>query len=610
MLDCRSTIAPIRPYVQPYQLTLTMDKTMINQSSQLNMHYPLKEKIGRPDLLVGRQKEFAEFHKWIDNISNELSKSRVIIARRKTGKTVFVQRLFNQLWSQNGSVIPFFFNVPETKMWLADFAIYYYRTFASHVISFLERDEQLVRYPLTLDEIKAHSQSQSFDLLAKNADFMLTQRDSQDLMWRTAYSAPHEFASVYDRRVLVIIDEFQYLTRFIYPDQHFQTQPIESMPGSFHSHVESKVAPMLVTGSYISWILDICMEYLEAGRLSKKRMSPYLTVEEGLQAVYKYAAVYEQPLTNETALLLNQLCMADPFFISCVVQSEYEGKQLDIIEGVINTVNYEITHYESEMSETWGEYIGRTLPKINDVHSKHILLHLSKHNEREWTPAEVKEALQLAMSLQEIQQKLQLMVEADLLNRGSSDIRYQGLRDGTLYLVLRHRFEEEITSFVPDLRADFRAQVVALQQDKRRLQGMLNNLSGQMAEYQVAVKFRSQKRFLLSNYFAGVADTIPLNLVEVRQRVQLQREDGKVLELDVVAQSSDGRVVLVEVKKGQRAIGVTVVEDFHDKVMVYRDQHPEQVVLPAILALGGFTAEAQAFCETHDIGTAHEMEWL
>ena len=75
---------------------------------EAEMQYPLKEKIGKPDLLVGRKEEFAEFQHWISDIPEENSKSRVILARRKSGKTSFVQRLFNQLWSANGQVIPFF----------------------------------------------------------------------------------------------------------------------------------------------------------------------------------------------------------------------------------------------------------------------------------------------------------------------------------------------------------------------------------------------------------------------------------------------------------------------------------------------------------------------
>lgn len=72
------------------------------------MEYPLQEKIGLSELLVGRVHEFADFHKWLANMPRKLSKSRAILARRKSGKTVFIQRLFNELWSANGQVVPFF----------------------------------------------------------------------------------------------------------------------------------------------------------------------------------------------------------------------------------------------------------------------------------------------------------------------------------------------------------------------------------------------------------------------------------------------------------------------------------------------------------------------
>ena len=81
------------------------------------MHYPLVEKIGPPELLVGRVEEFGRFHKWLDGIPRRISKSRVILARRKSGKTAFVQRLFNQLWSQNGQVLPFYLDIADEDIW-------------------------------------------------------------------------------------------------------------------------------------------------------------------------------------------------------------------------------------------------------------------------------------------------------------------------------------------------------------------------------------------------------------------------------------------------------------------------------------------------------------
>jgi hypothetical protein len=575
------------------------------------MRYPLQEKIGNPELFVGREKEWKNFGKWIDNIPGRLSKSRVILARRKSGKTAFVQRIFNKLWSENGAVIPFYFVIEENKICYPDFAIKYYRAFASQFISFLERDEQLVDNPLSLEEILNYGLKKSIKVLSDDARELLKnkERSWHDIMWETAYAAPHRYAAVLDKRFLVILDEFQNITQYVYPDQYYQTSPIETLAGSFHSVSESKTAPMLVTGSYIRWLITISGKYLQAGRLSEWYMPPYLTPEEGLQAVYRYANVYREPITNETAILINQLCMSDPFFISCVIQSNYEDRDLTTEEGVISTVNYEITDRRSGMSRTWAEYIEVTLQRINDIHAKSILLHLSKYNDRDWTPKELKEALYLDISVDEIQKKLCLMVESDVIEQGVSDIDYRGLKDGTLNLVLRNRFEKEIKTFAPDLKQEFHEQIRELKKDKNRLQGMLNNLSGMFAEFQLATAFRSRKRFSLSEYFSGVHDTTRLNIINVRQRVPIQREDGKLMELDVVAESSCGRVVVVEVKKTENKTGRTGVEDFSEKIDVYAKNAPDKIILPAFLSRGGFTEEALHVCKELGIGTARSIVW-
>jgi len=562
------------------------------------MQYPLKEKIGNPHLFVGREAEFTHFGKWIANIPAMLSKSYVILARRKSGKTALVQRLFNQLWSANGQVIPFFFSIPEHKIWYPDFSKLYYRTFASQYISFLERDEAMIGTLLSLEQIKEYGEQHNIKLLVHDVNIIQDGEQGRDhtAMWDAAYNAPHRFADYYDQRILVMIDEFQYLSNHIYRDEACQGKPDETMPGSYHTASESKVAPMLVTGSYISWLLEIASQYLEAGRLSQWYMEPNLAPEEGLEAVYRYAEAYQQPITNDSAVMLNQLCRSDPFFIACVIQSNYKGKQLDTLDGVVNTVNYELTGRTSEMFKTWAEYIYKSLSRINDLHSKKILLYLSKHNDRSWTHREIKQALQLDLSLEDILRRLELLLESDLIIDGGSEIRFQGLQDGTLYLILRHRFEEEISNLAPDFEQDFREEIALLKKDKQRLQGRLNQLSGKVAEFQLMTEFRREKRFALSKYFKEVRDKRRLNIVETHLNLILQRADGKNLEIDVVAQAADGRVVLVEVKNRQVKSDVVMVQDFWEKVELYRQLYPERTVLPAFLSLGGFTTEAKALC--------------
>ncbi|MEI7742830.1 MAG: hypothetical protein WCK58_03645, partial [Chloroflexota bacterium] len=68
--------------------------------------------------------------------------------------------------------------------------------------------------------------------------------------------------------------------------------------------------------------------------------------------------------------------------------------------------------------------------------------------------------------------------------------------------------------------------------------------------------------------------------------------------------------VLVEVRKRQEKSTLKDVEDFRDKYAVYAGTIAGQVVLPAFLSLGGFTDEAQAFCQNEGIATAEEITYV
>jgi hypothetical protein len=575
------------------------------------MQYPLSEKIGDPNLFVGREKEFTNFNKWLANIPKRLSQSRAIIARRKSGKTAFVQRLFNQLWSENGAVIPFYFSFEENKIWYPDLAIKYYCAFASQYISFLERDEKLVGQWLSLEDIRQYGIENNIKGFVNEVDFLQENKKvdgSHDLMWDLACSAPHRFANFFEQKILVILDEFQYITQFVYPDKDYKNAPIETLAGSYHSLSESKIAPMLITGSYAGLLLSIVHEYLEAGRVQQIHFSPYLTPEEGLQAVYRYAQFYEEAITNETAVQINELCMADPFFIYCVIQSQYREKDLTTQEGVINTVNYEISDNKAQMFLTWVEYFNKTLDRINNKNAKQLLLYLNKYNDRYWTPQELKDKMSLNLEVDEIQKELMILSKIDVIERSTSFIDFRGLQDGTLNLVLRRCFEKEIKGFAPNFPEEFSEIIKKLQTENRSLRGKLSYYTGIVGEHLLATAFRSKKRFVLSDFFDNVTDPTELNITKVRERFPLQREDGKNMEIDIVAESNCGRVILVEVRKKKIKMGSKEMEDFWEKVEAYKLLFPEKIVLPAFLSLGDFTGEAKQYCLDKGIGMAVEIK--
>jgi hypothetical protein len=118
----------------------------------------------------------------------------------------------------------------------------------------------------------------------------LAEKVEQSMNW--AFSAPGNFAGNNNAFVLVMIDEIQYMTKYIYRDKACQYL-IRRLPGAYHGLVESKIAPMLVSGSYVGWMVQMMREIFVGGRLKYTGISSKLTPAEGLEAVYRYADFYQ-----------------------------------------------------------------------------------------------------------------------------------------------------------------------------------------------------------------------------------------------------------------------------------------------------------------------------
>ncbi len=586
------------------------------KSSDENDHiYPLEERIGNPHLFVERRAYSTDFERWLSLIPDKMSKSRALLARKKSGKTAFVQRLFNQLWQQNGAVIPFFLEVAGKRIWYPQFAITYYRTFASQYISFLERDPAPIRDTMGLGEIRAYGESKGIAPLITDVDAL--QRDfaegSHDLMWETAYIAPHRFASLYDQRILVIIDEFQNLSNYIYRDKPCKDAMDPSIPGSYHEYSESKVAPMLVTGSAVGWLVNVIDTYLEAGRLHKRWFSPYLAQDEGLEAVYRYAAVSKTEITNETALLINQLTASDPFFISCVFRSSCPHLDLASKEGVLACVRYEVGDRNAELASGWMVYLNSALPRINATWAKKILLFLTRNAKRAYTPIQIKEALRLELNKVAIQERLEMLYKADLILDTPHGLEWQGYQDGTLYLVLQERFRGEMEELgAPQEGIDHR--LAELKRKSNSLQGALNNASGHLAELQMVCDIQMRKSFLPSVYFKGLADEPQLEATVVYPRHMVQLQSGSLREIDIRVDDGEERSLLIEIKKHKKKMGKASVEKFIIARDMFCKSHPDRTVLAGFLSLGGFTEEASALLAENNIGSAvalshHQTEW-
>lgn len=109
------------------------------------MKIALKEKIGNPELFTGRKQELNTYTTWIERIKREISMGRAM-ARRKTGKTAFLQRLYNLAFERNDGVIPFYYEIREGKTWVVPFCQDFFLTFIYQYIAFKTRNTTYMRF--------------------------------------------------------------------------------------------------------------------------------------------------------------------------------------------------------------------------------------------------------------------------------------------------------------------------------------------------------------------------------------------------------------------------------------------------------------------------------
>jgi hypothetical protein len=262
--------------------------------------------------------------------------------------------------------------------------------------------------------------------------------------------------------------------------------------------------------------------------------------------------------------------------------------------------------------------------RINDQNAKNILLHLSKYSERTWTHLDLKKELNLDLEPRQILQKLVDLFKADLIEDGNSNIAFRGLQDGTLYLILKSRFGDEISTFSGDLRDDLAEKHDRLAEKMASVQGKENALTGKLAEDMLAIELRNKKEVLLSSYFSYSEATLPktktsgspsslaLQFSKVKTRFFIQGDEehptpGKNLELDIVANTESGQSLLIEMKKTQEKMGIKTIKNFWEKVLCFSRLHPDREVFASFFSAGGFTSEAQAFCEEKEIGVSTQL---
>jgi hypothetical protein len=584
------------------------------------MDYALKERIGKPELFIGRKNELSYFLKWINDIKEEKSQSTAMMARRKMGKTALLERLFNITFYKNDGVTPFYYEVKETKMWIGDFCQDFFLTFIFQYIAFKTRKNEYLDpfRKSNFERAKQDAKKEGLEFLIQRIEDVekLTRDEQLGMLWEVVRIAPYSIAYTQKEFIVQLIDEFQFMNAMIYWDKaKSENQLADTLAGGYLSTAESKIAPLLVSGSWVGWLLNE-LDTMLPNRFRYEFLEN-MPENEAIEMVYKYSQFFDVPITEQNAYLLFKQTEGSPFYMSSLIRSRFPGKDLTTVKGLIDTLEFETLDHRGNIKATWMEYVSATFKKVNGKNAKKIVLYLCQHRDREVTRAELLKKLNLGLEDSQLEEKLEAMVKGDIISQGASKFRYRGINDDIFDKVFRGVYGEEIQDFdVGMIREEYSEELEKLEKQYNRLLGKFNYHKGYFAEYLILdqLKLHAGKN---NDLFKTITRYLPddFDFCDYSRvwRYDSSPEYTRKFSVDIFARAENpgDYSIIGEVKSREaRKFSKEEAIEFERKFEQVKNLENIERAVGFIFSRGGFTKDAEEYCREKGIACSEDDRWL
>ncbi|MBF0103277.1 MAG: hypothetical protein HQK77_20445 [Desulfobacterales bacterium] len=578
------------------------------------MRIYLEEKIGNPDLFTGRKRELKELLQWTTKIKQKLSPSRALMSRRKTGKTALLQRFYNLVFEANDGVIPFYYEVREENQWAIEFCEDFFTKFILHYIAFKSRKYEYLNIKLPFDNLikiaKDESQVHLIDMICNVK--ALIKDESISLLWHAVRDAPRSIAEMNDDRVLQMVDEFQYLNRKIFRDRQCQNR-ISDFAQPYMSTAEYKNAPLLISGSWVGLLMYDVIKMPGRFRITFLENIPE---DEALEMILNYSIQEDIPVSEETAQFIASLSEGNPFYISEIMRSSTPNKDLTTQEGVLKTLEFETLNKRGSIRGTWMEYIQYAFSTVNEIHAKNIVLYLCKNKHREVSRKELREALKLTMPENELEKKLDALVQADIIEEGRSHFYFQGVQDNIFDKVFRGRYADEITTFDPkEIANEYKALFEQYKTKYKQLDGQFSHYKGMFAEFMI-IKQLMYQAYKYNDIYLSWMHNLPADFKFTEYKSVWSYKSAPIhqrdIQIDVFARAKAGEYSLIgEVKNRQEnKFSLDEAMRFKEKAEILMQLEKVEKAVLFVFCKCGFSEEVLKYVEAQGIAWTDESKWI
>ncbi len=582
------------------------------------IEFAIEERVGEPENFIGRVAELEYLYTWADNIRRKISRSVAFLGRRKIGKSLILERLYNIIYSEHKGLIPFYYEFTEGMRTGKEFFEDFIGRFYLQVIGYYTKDITLNRcavdQQIEVDFSMVLTQLESLDIPHKtgimsnlNACMHMIRRDKSPYEYVLAATAmPRGFATTpgVEEQIVQMIDEFQYLNMYI--DAGAEDRPCKA----YMSTAEMKVAPLLITGSLMGVVSEELMRWLP--QRFYEVIVPKMQPDESVAMTLNYSALYGQPVTPEIAEYIVHVTNNVPGRIVELLTPNLGKPAISSVEDADRALEFEVDR--GNIRKDWDEYLSMAMNAVNHVNMRRITYFLCRHEGEWYYPRDLKRALSLELDDSRLREELALLHKYDLIELSGG--RYGGVFDRTLKKVLMKHYGDILGLPVKDFDAYFRndslldylqervkclelglAEAEVLRQTLNVLRGEHNNLKGHYYEREVLLGLIKA----IIDGGAGLTEGIPVT--DFSYTLSFFLEAGK--EIDIVLEGGQV-VIMVECKnyapENLHKITEKMVRDFADKARrLMKERFPKKILRLGFFSKHGIEEKLKPALEHHGI---------
>ena len=563
---------------------------------------PLEDLVG--DLFVDRQRELDLFWEWATSIPNRILNSFALIGRRRTGKTAILVKLFNRLFYEQEAVMPVFISFArylnrKEPITSYDFAQEYLSGYIASYLAFRYRRPDLLHERLNLPRLRgfAHQlqDEAALDWL-ESYDALLEQRTPYGVV-QWVINLPRGKARWRNMPTAMIVDEFQVLTNVYDP----VVGRYYDITDSFQWAVDTKWAPILVSGSAVSLLVGEALGGMLSGRFSYWYLDP-LTREYAHDLVFRLGDFARVTVSEELAEAIWQLTAGYPYSICglmtslCLARQRYPSP--DALEEVLT---FELTNPRGKLWQHYSEEFAKYSDLLNTGQiTKKVMFWAVKYPDERIDANRI--AKEIGIEVDEVQTALRKLHKADIVAKIGWTL-YEGPGDPMLRRYIEYNYRQEIEAL------SLAEAVKDWHEEYKRLRGQVNNFIGEVAEVYVgAVMSKFDGRQVEGERYFNHAGPVQLPVFEKVERRGGIVKGGIPVEIDLTGEwtlsppsipptggEAEGErkgAWLAQIKYQQVPIGVESVRHFLEQTEAVVAEKEYTAVTRWYFCKQGYTDEA------------------